>query len=287
MADVIILGRGPAGISAALYTARAKLNTVVLGRTGGSLEKAGKIENYFGFAEPVSGRELLENGAAQARRVGAELVDAEAVDISYDGKFTVSTEEKEYHAPFVILATGSVRKSPKTTGLAEFEGHGVSWCAVCDGFFYRGKDVAVLGAGSYALHEAQVLLPIANSVTILTDGAEPGAEFPKKTPVLTEKIDSLYGETVLQGVRFASGTQKEIAGLFIALGVAGSVDFARKLGAEMNGAAIRVDESRRTSVPGLYAAGDCTGGLFQISKAVCDGAVAGTSIAREFHEASL
>lgn len=287
MADVIILGRGPAGISASLYTARAGLDTAVLGKAGGTLEKAGKIENYFGFAEPVSGHELLENGAAQARRIGAALVDGEAVDISYDGKFTVSTEEKEYHAPFVILATGSERKAPKTAGITKFEGHGVSWCAVCDGFFYRGKDVAVLGAGSYALHEAQTLLPIVRSVTVLTDGAKPEAEFPKEIPVATGKIDSLYGGTVLEGIRFADGSQKKISGLFIALGIAGSVEFARKLGAETTGAAIKVDENRRTSVPGLYAAGDCTGGLPQISKAVCDGAIAGTSVVREFRRASL
>ncbi len=285
MADVIILGCGPAGISAALYTARAGLDTLVLGRAGGSLTKAGKIENYFGFPEPVSGGELLANGAAQARRVGAHLVEDEAVGILLQGgEFAVSTAAETYRAPFAVLATGSQRKAPNLPGLGDFEGRGVSYCAVCDGFFYRGKNVAVLGAGDYALHEANELLPLAAKVTILTNGAEPAADFPPEFEVVSKKIVSLFGGDLLRGVRFEDGSELAAAGVFVALGVAGSVDFARKLGAETNGASIVVDESRRTNLPGLYAAGDCIGGLLQISKAVCDGAVAGTSVVKAFRQ---
>ena len=286
MPDVIILGRGPAGISASLYTARAGLNTLVIGREGGALLKTEAVANYFGFAEPVSGRTLLKNGAVQARAAGAELLDGEAVGISCGNGFSVSTVEKEFSAPIVILATGSQRQAPKIPGLPEFEGHGVSYCAVCDGFFYRGKDVAVLGSGAYALHEAEVLLPLAAKVTVLTNGERPQADFPPQVTVRTEKIQSLDGETVLSGARFADGSFLPLAGIFVAVGVAGSVDLARKLGAETKGAAITVDENRRTSIPGLYAAGDCTGGMFQIAKAVCDGAVAGSAVARSFRSAS-
>ena len=282
MADVIILGCGPAGVSAALYTARAGLDTLILGKAGGSLLKTDKIENYYGFPEPVSGRELLENGAAQARRVGAKIVEDEAVGITFDGQFAVNTASETYHSPFAVLATGSQRKSPGLTGLPDFEGRGVSYCAVCDGFFYRGKNVAVLGAGDYALHEAKELLPLAAKVTILTDGAEPAADFPSELTVETKKLEALFGGDLLRGVRFADGTELAVEGVFVALGVAGSVDFARKLGVETNGSSIVVDEHRQTNVPGLYAAGDCTGGLLQISKAVCDGAVAGTSVVKAF-----
>ena len=284
MADVIILGCGPAGVSTALYTARAGLDTLILGRADGSLVKTDKIENYYGFPEPVSGRALLENGAAQARRAGAEIVAEEAVGIAYDGKFSVSTASETYRSPFLVLATGSQRKSPDLPGLADFEGRGVSYCAVCDGFFYRGKNVAVLGAGDYALHEAKELLPLAAKVTVLTDGAEPAADFPPELAVETKKVQSLFGDKLLKGVRFADSSGLEAEGLFVALGVAGSVDFARKLGVETNGLAIVVDERRRTNLPGLYAAGDCTGGLLQISKAVCDGALAGTSVVKAFRQ---
>lgn len=285
MSDVIILGSGPAGISAALYTARAGLDTLIVGEKSGALFKTDKIQNYYGFAEPVSGTALFESGVAQAKRVGAKFLWGEIVGVSYDGNFSVATSAGQESAPFAVLATGAARKTPKIPGVAEFEGRGVSYCAVCDAFFYRKKKVAVLGAGDYALHEALELLPVAEKVTILTDGERPTAQFPPETEVVTEKIGSLAGEGTLKRVIFADGTELETAGLFVALGVAGSTDLARKLGAEIRNASVAADESRATNVPGLYAAGDCTGGLLQIAKAVYDGAVAGTSVVKAFRAA--
>lgn len=284
MPDVIIIGGGPAGISTALYTVRAGLSTTILASGAGALEKSDKIENYYGFPSPVSGRQLVENGIAQAKRLGAQVVTDEVVGLSYDGEFLVSAKQGTYRAPFAVMATGASRKAPKIPGLAEYEGKGVSYCAVCDGFFYRKKPVAVLGAGDYALHEAAELLPSASSVTILTDGREPQAAFPKEMTVDSRKIANLSGEGTLQKIQFEDGTELEAAGLFVAVGVAGSADLARKVGTEVKGVSVVVDEKRRTNVPGLYAAGDCTGGLLQISKAVYDGALAGTDIAREFRQ---
>lgn len=282
MADVIILGCGPAGVSAALYTARAGLDTLVIGRPGGALAKTEKIGNYYGFAEPVSGRTLLENGVLQMKAAGARLTEDSAVSLSWDGQFAVGTAREQFRAPFVILATGAQRSAPAIPGLAALEGRGVSYCAVCDAFFYRGKAVAVLGGGEYALHEARELASAASSVTILTNGTEPEADFPKEFPVEKRKVAELLGAEKLRGIRFADGTELAADGVFVAVGVAGSTDLARKIGAVVKGAAISVDENRRTTVPGLYAAGDCTGGLMQIAKAVCDGAVAGTSVVKAF-----
>lgn len=277
MADIIILGTGPAGISAALYTARAGLDTLVIGRDGGALEKTERIENYYGFPQPISGKDLVQNGIAQAERLGARVLRAEVLGISFDGAFRIQTADGEFTAPEVILATGSSRKSPKIEGIREWDGHGVSYCAVCDGFFYRKKAVAVLGEGDYALHEARELLPLASKVTVLTNGLAPQADFPAEIEVATQKIASLQGDGVLQSVRFTDGSSLPVSGLFVAIGVAGSADLAKKLGAETEGASIRTDRNGRTNIPGLYAAGDCTGGLLQIAKAVGDGAAAGTS----------
>ncbi|MCL1981724.1 MAG: NAD(P)/FAD-dependent oxidoreductase [Clostridiales bacterium] len=276
MGNVIIIGSGPAGISAALYTARAGIRTTVIGKGAGALEKAEKIENYYGFPEPVPGRELIENGIAQARRVGAEILAEEAVGLGYTDKLTVKTTSGEYSADCVIIATGSSRKAPKIKGLLEYEGSGVSYCAVCDAYFHRGKDVAVLGCCEYAIAEAMELLPVASSVTIVTNGDEPSPKIPQGIKVVTAEVEELLGNQALEAIAFKDGTKLPVSGVFVAIGVAGSSELARKMGAEINGNAIAVDSHMATSIPGLYAAGDCTGGMLQISKAVYQGAVAGT-----------
>ena len=170
MAKVVIIGSGPAGVSAALYTARAGIDTTVLTRGPGALARAEGIENYYGVPGPVSGAELERRGIEGAKAVGVQFVEAEAVGLTFTDKLTVETLSGDYPADAVILATGASRAAPPIPGLKALEGHGVGYCATCDAFFYRGKDVAVLGSGEYALHEASALLPLAKSVTLLTGG---------------------------------------------------------------------------------------------------------------------
>ena len=274
MPSIIIVGSGPAGISAALYAVRAGADTTVL------TKGAEKIENYYGFAQPVSGAELERRSMENARRLGVQFVTAEAVGLTYTDKLTVETVDKNYPADAVILATGASRAVPRIPGLAGLEGHGVSYCAACDAFFYRGKDVAVLGSGEYALHEVQALLPVVRSVTLLTNGAPLTANFPSEVTVYPQAVEAVLGETVVTGVQLSSGAQLPVSGVFVALGVAGSTALARKIGAEVDGNRIVVDARMQTTVPGLYAAGDCTGGLLQVAKAVYEGAQAGTEAAK-------
>ncbi|MBO4392038.1 MAG: FAD-dependent oxidoreductase, partial [Clostridia bacterium] len=150
------------------------------------------------------------------------------------------------------------------------------YCAVCDAFFYRKKPVAVIGEGEYALKEALELSHVTGDVTILTDGLEPKTDM-SKFSVITDKISEIYGEDNVSGVLFESGKSIEVKGVFIALGVAGSTDMARKIGAVIKDGKITVNEKLETSVPGLYAAGDCVGGTLQVYKAVYDGALAAKS----------
>jgi len=277
MYDVVIIGTGPAGISAGIYTSRARLRTLIIGADSGALAKAEKIENYYGFAEPVSGEKLLSDGIAQAKRVGASIVADQVVSIGFEDGFSVKTKENSYKGKTVIIATGSNRTAPKIEGFSRFEGQGISYCAVCDAFFYRGKDVGVLGCCEYALHEARELLPVVGSVTLLTNGAKPIPDIPDDIPVITSEIAAFEGDETLQRVRFTDGNLLPVSGVFVAIGVAGSSDLAKKLGAETEGLRIVVDENMSTNIPGLFAAGDCTDGLMQISKAVYEGAKAGTS----------
>lgn len=278
MSDVLVLGNGPAGITAAIYAVRSGLTVTVIGRDGGSLDKADKVENYYGFAQPVPGAQLHRTGLEQAQRLGVGLVSGEVLSLAYEADgFSVLTATERYEAAAVVLATGSSRKAPNLPGLSAFEGKGVSYCAVCDAFFYKGKDVAVLGDGDYALHEAAELVPVAGSVTLLTNGKPIPPSTPTSLRAVTETITALEGDEVLRSVRFSNGEALAVNGVFVALGVAGSSDFARKLGAEINGSSIVADDEMKTAVPGLFAAGDCTGGMYQIAKAVYEGAVAGTS----------
>ena len=276
--DVIIVGNGPAGLSAALYTSRANLRTLVIGKDQGALAKADRIENYFGLAEPISGCELVENTKIQAKNLGADLVTDEIFHISWNQDFTLEGREGSYRAKAVLLATGTSRKKADIEGLSRLEGHGVSYCAICDAFFYRGRKVAVLGNEEYAVHELAQLLPVAGSAALLTDGKELKAEVPEGVQVITKKICYVDGEEAVTGVTFADGERLPADGLFVALGSAGAVDLARKVGALTDGRSIQVDETMATNVPGLFAAGDCTGGLLQISTAVGEGAKAAMSM---------
>lgn len=281
MGKIVIVGSGPAGCSAALYAARAGMETTVISKGIGALQKAEQIQNYYGFEEGITGAELYRRGVAGAQAVGTQFVTAEVVGLDYAATLVVQTTAGDYPADAVILATGTGRIAPKIAGLAEHEGRGVSYCATCDAFFYRGKTAAVLGTGEYALHEVQALLPLAGKVILCTNGEPLTAEFPAGVTVCTEKLEAIDGEETVTALRLAGGGLLPADGLFVALGVAGSAALARKLGAPVENGRIVVDEKMQTGIPGLFAAGDCTGGMLQVCKAVYEGALAATEAIKQ------
>ncbi len=276
---IIIIGKGPAGISAALYLLRGGQEARVIGRDGGALARAERIDNYYGFAETISGRQLLEQSWAQLRRLGGEIVTDEVVSIQYapDG-FEVRTPTQTFQAQAVLFATGSARRKPNIPGLSQLEGKGVSYCAVCDGFFYRGKTVALLGSGEYAAAEAQELLPVVATLHVITNGNEISGQFPQGCQIHTQTVEAIEGEDRFQAIRFADGSRLEAEGLFVAQGTAGTGELALKLGVLMEKGCIQTGPDGATNIPGIYAAGDCTGGLLQVAKAVSDGAIAAGSM---------
>lgn len=281
MGKIVIVGSGPAGCSAALYAARAGMETTVISKGIGALQKAEQIQNYYGFEEGITGAELYRRGVAGAQAVGTQFVTAEVVGLDYAATLVVQTTAGDYPADAVILATGTGRIAPKIAGLAEHEGRGVSYCATCDAFFYRGKTAAVLGTGEYALHEVQALLPLAGKVILCTNGEPLTAEFPAGMTVCTEKLEAIEGEETVTALRLAGGGLLPADGLFVALGVAGSAALARKLGAPVENGRIVVNEKMQTGIPGLFAAGDCTGGMLQVCKAVYEGALAATEAIKQ------
>ena len=277
MYDVIIIGAGPAGISAGLYVKRANLKVLILYKEQAGLEKADFVENYYGFENGISGRELYTIGIKQANNLGIDIKKEEVTNIQMykRNQYKVSTEENVYEAKIIILATGNKKNTPKIKGIKEFEGKGVSYCAVCDGFFYRNKDISVLGNGKYAVSEANELINIAKSITILTDGKEPPEIRADNVKIDTRKIREVRGNKKIEEIDFEDNQTLKTDGIFVALGVAGGSEFAKKLGIITNKDRIVVNENMETNIPGILACGDCTGGLLQISKAVYEGTKAG------------
>lgn len=285
MYDVIIIGAGPAGVSAGLYTKRANLNTLIIYNKTSELQKADKIENYYGFAEGISGSDLYQTGIKQADRLGVELVNEEVTKIEHGDKgFKVVTSKEEYLTKIVILATGNKKNSPKIKGIEEFEGRGVSYCAICDGFFYRNKDVAVLGNGNYAISETNDLINITNKISILTNGGEAPEFRADNVDVISKEIREVRGTDKVEEIEFEDNSVLKTDGIFIAEGIAGSTEFAKKLGILVEKNRIIVNENMETNIKGIYACGDCTGGLLQISKAVYEGAKAGLQAIKYFKQ---
>ncbi len=278
MKQVTVIGGGPAGVSAALYTLGAGLPTRILYRDGGALGRATSIENFYGFPEGISGGELFRRGLAAARRLGAELIEAEVTAVTFLGEgYRISAGGKEYLTDGLVLATGAERRLPPIPGADALLGAGVSTCAVCDSFAARGKRVAVVGAGEYALAEAEHLSGVAAEVLLLTNGEEAPKACPY--PVHTERIAAILGEGLVSGVRLESGAHLDCKMVFLASGVASAGRLAASLGLATEGGRIATDGDGRTALPNLFAAGDCTGGFLQVATAVAEGARAGAALA--------
>ena len=282
--DLTIIGGGPAGISAALYAVRAGFKVLIIHNGPLALEKAHKIENYYGFPQGISGSQLYENGIEQAENIGATVVKAEVTNVSIADNlsFNVAAKDNVYNCRSLILATGNKKLRPAIKNIADFEGRGVSYCAICDAFFYRKKNVAVIGNGQFALSEADDLKNVVSSLTVLTNGED--AHTIKTLSDGSLKIDERRITEIkgneqgkVSAIVFADGSELETDGIFIALGEAGACNFAKKIGLLLDGDSIKTDEKMQTNIPGIFACGNAAGGLLQVSKAVYEGAVAGLS----------
>ena len=277
MYDIIIIGSGPAGVSAAVYAKRGGANVLVISKDTGTLGKAKKIENYYGFKN-ISGKDLYENGLKQLENLNIEFVKDEVVQLNYTSQFEVTTVNNIFQAKYVVLATGVSRNVPNIKGIKEFEGKGVSYCAICDAFFYRNKDVAVLGSGNYAIHEAEILKPVVKSVTLLTNSEKLVENRDIDLNVNEKKVREVRGFEKVDEIVFEDDSAQNINGIFVAIGTASTNDLARKIGARVENNKIIVNDNLETTVPNLYACGDCTGGILQISKATYEGTKVGLEI---------
>jgi thioredoxin reductase (NADPH) len=300
--DVIIIGGGPAGLTAAIYSSRANLKTLLLdkGLPGGQLNDTTEVENYPGFDEPVPGPELMERTRRQAERFGTQIVMEEVVDIEWgrDGHdHTIVTHENRYEAPVVIIATGAGPIELSVKGADKLKGRGVSYCAVCDGYFFQGKNVLEVGAGDSGFTETLFLTRLVNEVRIVIRHPENDPHrFKAKDKVLVEKVLSnpkvkfiwnseiveLKGEEVLEGVvlrNLETGElfeMNDVAGVFVNIGHKPATEFLKgKLDMDERGYLL-TDRRMRTKVPGVYAVGDVrkfSGEYAQAVIAAADGCI--------------
>ncbi len=273
--DVIIIGSGPAGYTAAVYAARAKLQPLVFEGSvtaGGALMQTTDVENFPGFPDGVLGPDLMDNLRKQAERFGAELLpdDVTSVELKARPK-VVRTETETYYAKSVIIATGSAYRNLGVPGEVELSGHGVSWCATCDGFFFREQDIAVVGGGDSALEEATFLTRFARSVTLIhRRGALRASKIMQERAFANPKINFLWdsvveemvGDGKLTGVRVRNTRTGDesvvpVTGVFIAIGHDPRSElFTEELATDPDGYLLVQDPTTRTAIDGVFACGD-------------------------------
>jgi thioredoxin reductase (NADPH) len=274
--NVIIIGSGPAGYTAALYTARASLKPLVFEGSvtaGGALMNTTDVENFPGFRDGIMGPDLMDNMRAQAERFGAELVpdDVASVDLSEDIKTVTDSSGTVHRAKTVIVSTGSQHRKLGLTHEDELSGRGVSWCATCDGFFFKDQNIAVVGGGDTAMEEATFLSRFAKSVTVIhrrdslrASKAMQERAFadPKISFIWDSEVTEIHGDNKLSGLTLRdvkTGETSELAatGLFIAIGHDPRTElFKGQLDLDDEGYLKVASPSTRTNLPGVFAAGD-------------------------------
>lgn len=285
--DVAIIGAGPAGIQAAIHAARRKVSVVVIGKPQNSAMAGARIENYFGVPGSVNGDLILKNGVSQAKIFGCTFLEKNIIAASnMADKFSLTTEDdEEILAKSVIIATGISRKGLNVPGEKTLFGKGVSYCAVCDCGFYRGKTVVIVGDETEAAVSAELMTryaskvywiyrTIAASQNVVTKAANAGVE------MINSDITSIIGSDKVESVTLEDGTSIQTDGVFIELGAKSSADIAMDLDVipQMDDS-IRVNDRCETDVPGVFACGDVTGKPWQVARAVGQGCIAGTSAA--------
>ena len=286
--DVVIVGAGPAGLQAAIHAARKKVSVLVLGKENKSSLFRAHVENMCSLFN-ATGQAMLETGRRQAENFGSRFLDADILRIAPEGaQFALDTESgNRLTCKALILATGTARNKLRVKGEKELVGKGVSYCVDCDGNFYRGEEVAVVGGESAAADGALTLAEIAGTVHLICDDLKVSDALLGKlenSRVVVHrgaKIREIAGGEQVSALVLDDGTTLSTTGVFIELGAKGLMELATSLGVALDDDMrfIQTDKGQRTSVPGIFAAGDICGPPWQVAKAVGEGCVAGLNAA--------
>ena len=276
--DTIIIGNGPAGISCAIYLKRFNRDVLVIGKDSGALEVNSYIDNYYGVSH-IKGQDLIEAGINQAKDLGIMVIKDEVLEINLGLNFKVECKKNIYEAKTVFLATGKTRIKLDVKNLKEFDGKGISYCAICDGFIYRGKRLGIIGSGDYMKKELETLKRFSQDITIFTNGETLSLDGFK---IVTEPIKEFFGDKKLKGI-ITNENIYELDGVFIAVGSASTISFAKHIGILTDEKGNILVENYKTNIDGIFSGGDAIGGLLQIVKAANDGAQAAFEITYPSH----
>ena len=291
MRKCVIIGAGPAGMSAALYLKRAGIEPIIIEKDvpGGEMLKTDKIENYLGF-ESISGGELALKMSIQLKDLGVNIIRDKVIKVRYDDKFIVECEKEQYVSDYVIVATGRTPRKLGLRGEEELTGKGISYCAVCDGAFYRGREVAVIGGGDAALTEALYLADLCSKVYVVvrhnlraSDVLQNRVKAKENIIVLKNvNVNELKYDDKLSNVILDDGKTLPVSGMFIAIGGMPELSFLNEIDLEMKNGYILTNDKMESNIKGLYAVGDVRyKDYYQIVTAVSDGAVAALAIRGE------
>lgn len=297
--DIIILGAGPAGLQAAIHSARKGLKVLILGKNDKSSLWWAHIENFCCTLE-ISGEQILKTGQQQAESFGAvffnedvlKIKNPDLMDLSGSG-FTVTSETKEFKTKAIIICTGTTRNKLGVPGEKDLFGKGVSYCIECDGNFFRGEEVAIVGGESAAAGGALHLAHLASKVHLVSNEFNFAPELMERLKaeniIIHEgvEVEEITGGSGVDGLVLKDGNKLDVTGVFIELGAKGVMSLAAELGIQLDESMkfIQTDKQQRTNVPGIFSAGDICGPPLQMAKAVGEGCVAGLSAAKYVRKA--
>lgn len=287
--DVVIIGAGPAGMSAAIYLKRSGINPVILEKSapGGTLNKTHKIENYPGYVDK-DGTTLAFRMYSQIEELGIDLVVETVQNIEKEiNGYKVITNNDEYHAKYLLIATGKIPRKLDIEDSKNFEGKGISYCAICDGALYKGKDVAVIGGGNSAMEAASYMSDIANKVYIINRSNTLRADEKEKNITKTKNVEVIYnakvtnivGNESIEKIKLDNNKELNVSAIFVCIGQDSNVSYYQNLNLKTDNQGIIVDNNMKTSDDNVYACGDAISkSLYQVVTATSEGAIAATSI---------
>ena len=288
MRNCVIIGAGPAGMNAALYLKRGGIEPIIIESDvpGGKMLKTYKIENYLGY-ESIDGGELALKMSKQVKDLGVKIIRDKVIKVSHDDKFVIKCENNEFISDYVIVATGRIPRKLGLKNESELIGRGISYCAVCDGAFYKNKEVAIIGGGDSALTEALYLSDLCLKVYVLarkdlraSDVLQNRVKNKDNIVILKNvEVSEILGNDKLSSILLNNGDRLDVSGMFIAIGGNPELSFLDSLGVELVNGYIKTNNRMESNIKGLYAAGDVRyKDFYQIITAASDGAIAALSI---------